>query len=137
MAIFVGQQADYLLLSYRSDIESFTTKSIIITTNMAHPRPIPTFTDDQLELLTQLRERRGDREYAKERIMEDAQAIMRMAARVASLQLGEIPHTSALIPAVMKALEARMLQILQEAVDLSVEAHIDAWTDCWIFDTVG
>lgn len=69
--------------------------------------------------------------------MEDAQAIMRMAARVASLQLGEIPHTSALIPAVMKALEARMLQILQEAVDLSVEAHIDAWTDCWIFDTVG
>lgn len=68
--------------------------------------------------------------------MEDAQAIMRMASRVASLQLGEIPHTSALIPAVMQALEARMLELLQEAVDLSVEAQTDAWTEYRIFETM-
>lgn len=70
-------------------------------------------------------------------IMQEAQAIMRMAARVTNLQLGEIPHTSALIPAVMQAFEGRMLELLQEAVDLSVEAHIDAWTECWIFETIG
>ena len=56
---------------------------------------------------------------------------------LACLQLGEIPHTSALIPAVMQAFEGRMLELLQEAVDLSVEAHIDAWTECWIFETIG
>lgn len=44
MEIFVGQQADYLLLSYRSDIESFTTKSIIITTNsQIHPHRRPQY----------------------------------------------------------------------------------------------
>lgn len=60
--------------------------------------------------------------------MQEAQSIMRMAGRVSSFQLGDIPHTSALIPAVMRALETRMIQLLEEVVVLSVEAEVDEWT---------
>ncbi|CRL21995.1 unnamed protein product [Penicillium camemberti] len=65
--------------------------------------------------------------------MGEAQAIMRMAARLANLQLGDIPHTSALIPVVIQALEGQILELLQEALNLSVNAQMDSWTECRIF----
>lgn len=98
--------------------------------------PIPTLTVEQLELLDQLRERADDREHAYAIIIQEVQNIMRMVGRVSSLQLGDIPHSSPLIPAVMRALETQMIRLLEVVAELSVEAQMDEWTRRWIFDTI-
>lgn len=69
--------------------------------------------------------------------MQEAQIVMGMAAALINLHLGDIPHSYDLILAMMHTLETRMLGLLEEVVELSVEAQMDEWTECRIFETTG
>ncbi|KAJ5186209.1 hypothetical protein N7449_010973 [Penicillium cf. viridicatum] len=89
---------------------------------MADTRPIPTFTDEQLDLLTQLRVRADDRAYAY-------QSIMGVTAGLINLHLGDIPHSSHLVPVMLQTLEDRMLGLLEELFELLAEAQMDEWTE--------
>lgn len=99
---------------------------------MADTRPIPTFTDEQLELLTRLQVRADDREYAHQNIIEEAQIIMVVTAGLINLHLGDIPHSSHLVPAMLRTLEDIMIGLLEELFELLAEAQMDEWTECWI-----
>lgn len=79
--------------------------------------------------------RKSDQEYARESIIQEAQIIMDMAAAPINLHLGDIPHSSDL--AMLHALETRMIGLLEEAVELAIEAQMDKWTECRIFETIG
>lgn len=100
---------------------------------MTDPQPIPTLTNEQLQLLDELRVRANNRANAYGMIMQEAENIIRMTRRVSSLQLGDLPHSSPLIPAVMRALENQMIRWLEVVVELSMEAQMDEWIQLWIF----
>ena len=59
-----------------------------------------------------------------------------MTASLIFLHLGDTQHFSDMILAMLRTLETRMLGLLGEAVELSAEAQIDKWTQCWTFHTI-
>lgn len=100
-------------------------------------RPIPTFNSEQLELLTQLRERADEREYAYESLMEESQIIMGIGAGLISLHGGDNSGYYRAIPEMLLTLEHRMLGLLDELHELLLEEQMDGWTESWIMQTIG
>lgn len=104
---------------------------------MDNSQPIPCFNNEQLELLTQLRVRADDREYAYQSIMEEGYIIIGITAGLINLNAGDNSRYSHIIPGMLHTLGNRMPSLLEELCELRTEEQTDGWIEFWLFETIG
>lgn len=91
------------------------------TKEVATHQPIPTLSEDQLELLTDIRVRCDERAYARAQIMEEGWSIMHTVGMLISLTY----RNGCLWPNFLWALEQRMVMLVNEMVALGVSDEFD------------
>lgn len=103
-----------MILRFRSEPRANTKE-------VATHQPIPTLSEDQLELLTDIRVRCDERAYARAQIMEEGWSIMHTVGMLISLTY----RNGCLWPNFLWALEQRMVMLVNEMVALGVSDEFD------------